>query len=47
MSAHPNAAPIDPLSAVSVCNELHVWECAGAQTAEGLSGWDSRTRWAI
>jgi thimet oligopeptidase len=41
MSAHPNAAPIDPLSAVSVCNELHVWECAGAQTAEGLSGWVS------
>jgi thimet oligopeptidase len=38
MSAQPNAAPIDPLSAVSVCNELHVWEC-GAQTAEALSQW--------
>src|SRR5947209_2616604 len=38
MSAQPNTAPIDPLSAVSVCNELHVWEC-GAQSAEALSQW--------
>ncbi len=32
---------VDPMAAVSVCNELHVWECNGAQTAEAVSGWVS------
>ena len=41
MSAQPNAAPIDPISVVSVCNELHVWECGGARSAEALSNWVS------
>jgi thimet oligopeptidase len=41
MSAQPNAASIDPISAVSVCNELHVWECGGARSAEALSNWVS------
>src|SRR3954451_7776387 len=41
MSANPKAAPADPKAAVSVCNELHAWECGGAQSAETLSGWVS------
>ncbi len=38
MSAQSNAASVDPISAVSVCSELHAWEC-GAQSAEALSHW--------
>src|SRR3954469_8138252 len=41
MSPDPKAAPADPKAAVSVCNELHAWECGGAQSAETLSGWVS------
>ncbi|HEY3625309.1 MAG TPA: M3 family metallopeptidase [Terracidiphilus sp.] len=41
MSANPNSAPFDPMHAVSVCNELHAWECGGAQSAEVLSKWVS------
>jgi thimet oligopeptidase len=29
------------MAAVSVCNELHAWECGGAQSAEVLSKWVS------
>ena len=44
MSANPSSAlgsapAFNPMAAVSVCNELHVWECKGAQSAEGLSAW--------
>ncbi len=41
MSANPKSAPVDPRNAVSVCNELHAWECGGAQSAEVLSKWVS------
>src|SRR5215469_3844571 len=41
MSANPNTAQADPVAAVSVCNELHAWECSGAQSAEALSKWVS------
>jgi Zn-dependent oligopeptidase len=41
MSANPKAAPSDAKAAVSVCNELHAWECGGGQSAEALSGWVS------
>jgi thimet oligopeptidase len=29
------------MSAVSVCNELHAWECGGARSAEALTNWVS------
>ena len=32
-------ASVDPVAAVSVCNELRAWECGGAQSAEALAGW--------
>jgi thimet oligopeptidase len=32
---------VDPVAAVSVCNELHAWECGGAQSAEALASWVS------
>ena len=38
MSANPI---LDPVAAVSVCNELHAWECNGHKSAEALSGWVS------
>ena len=41
MSTQSNAASVDPISAVSVCSELHAWECGGAQSAETLSKWVS------
>jgi len=41
MSANSNTVPADPMTTVSVCNELHAWECGGAQTAEMLSKWVS------
>jgi thimet oligopeptidase len=42
MSSHPQAAPIiDPMAAVSVCNELHAWECGAHESAEKLSQWVS------
>ena len=42
MAANPNVvAPADPVAAVSVCNELHAWECDGAYSAESLSAWVS------
>ncbi len=42
MAPNPNAAlPVDPVSAVSVCDELHVWECNGGYSAEALSQWIS------
>ena len=42
MSANPaSTAAVDPMAAVSVCNELHVWECNCAQSAETLSAWVS------
>ena len=39
--SNPNAASVDPMAAVSVCNELHAWECGGGQSAEALSNWVS------
>src|SRR4051812_16512445 len=39
MPAPSNPASVDPISAVSVCSELHAWECGGAQSAETLSRW--------
>ena len=39
-NTHP-APSADPVGTVSVCNELHAWECGGAQSAEALSGWVS------
>src|SRR5579863_9260846 len=38
MSAHPT---VDPIAAVSVCEELHAWEAGGAQSAEALAAWVS------
>src|SRR6478672_6682476 len=37
MSANTKPAPADPKAAVSVCSEIHAWECGGAQSAETLS----------
>jgi thimet oligopeptidase len=34
-------ASVGPVAAVSVCNELHAWECGGAQSAEALASWVS------
>src|SRR5579863_3530625 len=41
MASNINTVPtVDPLAAVSVCNELHAWECSsGAVSAEALSSW--------
>ncbi len=41
MASNINAIPtVDPLAAVSVCNELHAWECSsGALSADVLSAW--------
>jgi|CZKL01.1.fsa_nt_gi thimet oligopeptidase len=33
--------PVDPIAAVSVCEELHAWEAGGAHSAEALSAWVS------
>jgi thimet oligopeptidase len=42
MALNSNVAPsVDPISAVSVCNELHAWECGGAESAEALTSWVS------
>ena len=35
------ASSVDPMAAVSVCNELHAWECGGAKSAEALTNWIS------
>ena len=31
----------DPLAAVSICDELHAWECGGGESAEALHAWVS------
>src|SRR5579863_7828855 len=42
MSSLPHTAPIlDPMNAVSVCNELHAWECGAHRSAESLRNWVS------
>ncbi len=33
--------PVDPLEAVSVCEEIHAWEAGGAESAEALKAWVS------
>src|SRR5450631_155368 len=33
--------PVDPISAVSVCEDLHSWEAGGAQSADALAAWVS------
>ena len=33
--------PVDPISAVSVCEDLHSWEAGGAQSADALTAWVS------
>jgi thimet oligopeptidase len=33
--------PIDPVAAVSICEEIHVWEAGGAESAEALTAWVS------
>jgi thimet oligopeptidase len=42
MVPNPNvASPVDSISTVSVCNELHAWECGGSKSAEALTNWVS------
>ena len=42
MAPNSNGNPsVDPVAAVSVCNERHAWECGGAQSAEALTAWVS------
>ena len=38
MAANPL---VDPVAAVTVCEELHAWEAGGAQSAEALAAWVS------
>ncbi len=33
--------PQDPLAAVTVCDQIHIWEAGGAQSAEKLTAWVS------
>ncbi|HEY1985335.1 MAG TPA: M3 family metallopeptidase [Terracidiphilus sp.] len=37
----PADSKVDPIAAVSVCDELHAWEAGGAQSAEALTAWVS------
>ena len=42
MASNTNvASTVDPAAAASVCNDLHAWECNGAQSAEALTAWVS------
>ena len=42
MASHPQAAPmLDPMNAVSVCNELHAWDCGAHHSADALKQWVS------
>jgi thimet oligopeptidase len=31
--------PVDPVAAVTICEEIHAWEAGGAETAEALTAW--------
>ncbi len=33
--------PVDPIAAVTVCEEIHAWEAGGAESAEALTAWVS------